>query len=142
MVDAPPVPLEYKAGMDVRFSDCDQYGHVNAALYLDYVSSARWAYLRKEFSMGLEAFSARDLGFYLTESKVCYKKQISEVNRIMVRSRTISETYTRMVVSFEITSEDEKLLYADGNMTFVIMDLKRQRPRKLPDWAFKYFYLL
>ena len=32
--------------IDVRFRDCDEFGHVNNAVYFTYLEEARWAFLR------------------------------------------------------------------------------------------------
>lgn len=140
LVDSPP--LIYEAAVSVRFSDFDFYGHVNASRYLDFVSCSRWSFLYERFQVGPEYFYQENLGFYVLNSSIQFKKAITRLGNIWVTSFTEEQSFSTMGVAFSITSSEKDVEYASGNFRFAIMDLDKQKPKKLPIWAQKYFYHL
>ena len=39
--------FRFRHRLQVRFRDCDIFGHVNNAVYFTYMEEARWAYWRE-----------------------------------------------------------------------------------------------
>src|SRR5204862_743006 len=69
--------------LEVRFRDCDPMGHVNNAVYLTYLESARFAWWRSAFGpLGL-----KEHGFILARIEIDYRKPAVPGDRLLIRLR-------------------------------------------------------
>ncbi len=63
-------PWRFEHELEVRFRDCDPMGHVNNAVYLTYLESARFAWWRSAFGpLGL-----KEHGFIVARVEIDYRK--------------------------------------------------------------------
>lgn len=134
-------PLTYNETVDVRFSDLDLYGHVNSKNYIDFVSTSRLIYLAKTFGVSMEQLAEKGFGFYLTKSTVNYKRPITGLQRVRTKS-FVEEIRDEKIfnVKFEMMTEDESRVFADGYLEFTVVDLHSKRASPAPDWFLQYFF--
>ena len=130
----------YSHELHTRFSDFDIYGHVTASKYLEFVSSSRWLFLEKAFQMSPASFVDKNLGFYLSSSQVHFLKPIDKPQTISVESFAVKRSFTSIETNFEIRSKHKETLFSNGSFQLVCMNLNKQKPQKIPEWAFKYFF--
>ena len=130
----------YDTLTDVRFSDYDPYGHVNARNYLDLVLASRWRYAQTALGVTADDFIRGGLGFFLIRSEIDYLKPIERAYTVHVTSHVTAAAGVRLRIPFAIEDAERKVVHCRGLLTFAIMDLEAQRPCALPDWTEKYFF--
>ena len=137
---APANPVIYETLVDLRFSDFDPYGHLNAPKYLDLVLSSRWKYKQKAFDITQKDYQERGLGFYLMRSEIDFKKSVENSGEVLVRSHVEELKEPKFRVDFEIRDTSGEILHAAGNLTFVIINIKSGRPTRMPEWCLPYLF--
>jgi YbgC/YbaW family acyl-CoA thioester hydrolase len=133
-------PIRYSSLLAVRFADLDPYGHVNSSHYLDYVISARWAFARDHLSVTYRTMIEKKVGFYLANATMHFKRPIAGGGSIVASSHVEQIVDGRLIVPYEIRSENEAILHSDGVLEFVVIDLNTSRPISCPDWARELFF--
>ena len=133
-------PLQYESEIVVRFADLDPYGHVNATNYLDYVISGRWLYAKEQLGVTADDFIKKNVGFFMTESRVEYRRSINGVQRLFVTSFVSKIDGHFKYVSFRIQDSDRSKTFCSGELKFAIMDLATMKTQSMPDWVKKYFF--
>jgi acyl-CoA thioester hydrolase len=110
----------------VRFRDLDGMGHVNNAVYLTYMESARLAYF-KERGLGDNPLE----GMILARAEVDFRSPIELGEQIEVGTR-IGKVGTK---SFELEQETraDGRLAAEGRFVIVAYDYTLNRSREIPE---------
>lgn len=125
---AEPKPL-FRMPLDLRWSDCDAFNHVNNARYLTYLEEAR---IRWFAARGVPLIT-KDHYPVVVQSLLNYKMPITYPSDVVVELFLEREGNTSVTVAHRIASSDGSKLYCDGNVVVVILDGKTHRPIKLPD---------
>ena len=99
---------------DVAFRDLDGLGHVNNAVYLSYVESARLAYMQEV----LGPLELEELGI-VADVKISFRSPAA-----------LGET--SLVFDFEVRGGDGRLV-AEGSTVHVAFDYGVQRPVPVPE---------
>ena len=111
---------------DVRFSDLDVNGHLNNVAYLEFLESARVAYIRRLYPEGDPA----SFGILIAEMKISYRSPGHFGERIdtMLRPDALGRTSFR--ADFEMRVGERPL--ADGYSVQVVYDRGARRPAPIP----------
>jgi acyl-CoA thioester hydrolase len=112
----------------VRFNDLDGMGHVNNAVFMTYMESARLAYFK---SLGLGRNPLE--GMILARAEVDFRSAIELGEEVEVGTRT-GQIGTK---SFELEQEvrADGRLAAEGRFVIVAYDYEAGRSRELPsEW--------
>jgi acyl-CoA thioester hydrolase len=111
----------------VEFRDLDALGHVNNAVYLSYVESARLGY----FQEVLGPLELEDLGI-VAEARIAFRASafLGETLAVGIRAAGIGGKSIRF--EFEIHGEDGRLV-ADGSTVHVTFDYETRRSIRVPD---------
>ena len=136
----PRQPIIYAGSYDVRFSDLDPYGHMNAKHYLDVVTTTRLQYSERVLGQSMIEVAARGVGFFLVSCSQKFRKPISGMETIKATSFVDQTRGASFTVVYKITSLDETVIYSDGTLDFAVIDLKTQRPMLTPDWIMALFF--
>ena len=123
-------PIIYTYDVDVRFSDLDPYGHVNLRNYLDIVTTSRFLYLENILSVPMAEFAKEGIGFYAAKANQEFLAPITGMKTVRVRSLVEKVEGARLYVSYEMFDVATATLFSSGNIEFMVMDLKTQRPVK------------
>ena len=114
---------------EVEFRDLDGLGHVNNAVYLSYVESAKVAYLREV----LGATQLEELGI-VADAKISFRSpaffgEVLDVGMRVGRVGTKSLTF-----EFEFRGPDGRLV-AEGSSVHVAFDYSTRTPAEVPrEW--------
>lgn len=81
--------MNYETHIIVRGYEMDSYGHVNNAVYLNYVEQCRWEILR-ELNL-IEMFKEQGLLMVVTESKLRYAQEAKVFDKLIVKTRMLLE---------------------------------------------------
>lgn len=132
MEDTRAVQWANETGIEVRSYELDSFGHVNHAVFLNYLEYGRFELLR---AVGLppESLPERGLGVYVVRLEIDYLKEARVGDRLLVRSRAGEFRRTAMVLVQEIVraAEPETVL-AQARVTAVWVGSDR-RPTRVPD---------
>jgi acyl-CoA thioester hydrolase len=112
---------------DVAFRDLDGLGHVNNAIYLSYVESARLAYMQEV----LGALELEELGI-VADVKISFRSPASLGETLEVGQRVSRVGETSLVFDFEIRGGDGRLV-AEGSTVHVAFDYGMRRPVPVPE---------
>jgi len=117
----------------VRGYELDSFGHVNNAVYLNYMEQARWELLRDAGT--LDHF--RDNGVFLvvTEVSVRYVKEARVFDALLVRTRVAREA-PYVVFHHEIDGEGTGRTVARGWARTLLVDRERV-PCDFPEELFR-----
>jgi len=116
--------------IQVRFADLDVNRHVNNVAYFTYMEQARVDWLK---NTGMQT-TLKGEGPVVVQASCNYRKVIPFVDALDVRlyvgpaGRTSFPTYYELV-----STEDENLIYADGQAIMVWTDRRAGTSRPVPD---------
>ncbi len=121
-------PWRFTHADEVRFSDLDVNGHLNNVAFLEFLESARVAYLRGLYPEGDPSRSS--FGIVIAELKISYRSPGHFGERIETVLRPDALGRTSFRLDFEMRV-GERLL-ADGYSVLVIYDREERRPTSIP----------
>ena len=115
MVSAEP----HRTDIKVRSYECDSYGHVNNAVYLNYLEAARHDLLA---SVGLDYAALRAAGHGLVVARIDirYRRPVVEGDTLAVYSRPIKRLRIGGVMEQRVLKDDE--VVAEAEVTWVSID--------------------
>ena len=114
--------------LTVRSYECDSYGHVNNAVYLNYLELARHELLA---AIGMDFAAVRAAGFGLVVARIDirYRRPAVERDSLAILSRAGKRLRVGGIIAQRILRNDE--LIAEADVTWVSID-KRGRAAPLP----------
>jgi len=120
--------MESRCTILVRSYECDSYGHVNNAVYLNYLEVARRAYLRDN---GISIPELRSSGRALVVARVSieYRLPATTDEVLVVLTRPVRKGRVGGVLLQRIVRDGQTV--AEAEVTWVCVDA-RGRPARLP----------
>jgi acyl-CoA thioester hydrolase len=115
--------------LQVRFRDCDLFGHVNNAVYFTYMEEARWAYWRE-----LSGDSQARVPLILARTECDFIRPLQPGERIAVWLGTTCIGRTSVSMDCEMLDERGDLV-AKGKAVMVTYDYASAKPMPVPDWC-------
>lgn len=112
-----------EAYLTVRTYECDSYGHVNNAVYLNYLEYGRMAVLEKN---GFSLAKLKQMGAIIVVRRIeiDYKAPAREGDRLVVRTYLKDHNKMKGIFSQEILKEPDLTLLAKADVTWVFTDLQ------------------
>jgi len=124
--------MRHEHRLTVQSWQCDANGHVNNAVYLNYLESARVAFLRVA---GASYRELRERGFGLVVARICidYRGEAVMEDPLVIVTEPLKKRVTGGIFRQTVYREDtgERRLIADAEVTWVCVDA-RGRPTRLP----------
>jgi acyl-CoA thioester hydrolase len=120
-----------ECSLQVRTYECDSYGHVNNANYLNYLEFARYELLK---SIGFDYPKAIRSGYgvYIARIEIDYKKSAIADDRLTIKTWPIKKGAASGILAQEICRGDE--LLTEAKVTWAFVNAKGM-PTKLPaEW--------
>ncbi|HTJ13257.1 MAG TPA: acyl-CoA thioesterase [Dinghuibacter sp.] len=96
----------------VRFNDCDPFGHLNNARYLDYCLDAREDHLREHYGVDLKEWATRGIGFVVNRHEIRYLRPANYNERVCVQSMVIGLADTWLTVEMSLWDDAHRQLKA------------------------------
>jgi acyl-CoA thioester hydrolase len=112
---------------DVAFRDLDGLGHVNNAVYMSYVESARLAYMQEV----LGPLELDELGI-VADVKISFRSPAHLGEKLALSHRVSRVGETSLVFDFEVRGGDGRLV-AEGTTVHVAFDYGVRRPVPVPE---------
>jgi acyl-CoA thioester hydrolase len=114
--------------VQVRFRDLDALGHVNNAVYLTYLESARIAYWFHVTGTS----TLQDLGMILARVEVDYRSPASLGETLAVSVRCVSIRRASFTMGFEVRETGGGRLVAEARKVLVHYDYAAGKSEPLP----------
>ena len=91
----------------VRFQDCDPYGHLYNARYLDYFMNAREDQLMNVYQFDIYGIGMTEgLGWVVAQNQIAYLQPALLMEKLEITSRLIEFSPKTITVEFEMFNED------------------------------------
>jgi acyl-CoA thioester hydrolase len=120
--------MKTECSLTVRTYECDSNGHVNNAVYLNYLEHARYEYLR-DIGFDYNAAVAAGYGIYIARLEIEYKKPAFTDDRLTVISWPVKKGAVSGTIAQEIYRGDE--LLTNAKVTWAFVD-SRGVPSRIP----------
>lgn len=113
----------------IRFADCDPFGHLNNARYLDYFMNAREDHLRESYQFDIPTWMDKTgFAWVVKEHKIQYLRPAKVNEWVQISSAIIYQTTHDNIVEFGMWDESGKKLKCLMWSNFQYIDMKRMRP--------------
>lgn len=89
----------------IRFSDCDLFGHLNNARYIDYFLNAREDHLKAYYNINLEGFYKQGLSWFVAGHEILYLRPARYNERVVIHSAIIHVSNDVLWVELKMTDE-------------------------------------
>lgn len=120
--------MMYETKLSVRTYECDSYGHVNNANYLNYLEYARWDFL-KQIGFDNEAILEGGYAVYVARIEIDYKKSARADDELVIRSWAIKKGAVSGIIQQQIVRGED--IIAEAKVTWAFVD-RDGMPTKLP----------
>jgi acyl-CoA thioester hydrolase len=121
-----------ECSLQVRSYECDSYGHVNNANYLNYLEFARYEHLK---DVGFDYVKAVEAGYglFIARIEIDYIKPAITDDVLTIKSWPIKKGAVSGVISQEIRRGGDILIKA--KVTWAFVNAKTGMPVKIPpEW--------
>jgi acyl-CoA thioester hydrolase len=123
--------MHTECSLQVRTYECDSYGHVNNANYLNYLELARYEFL-KDVNFDYPAMIRAGYGVYVALVEINYKKSAVADDILLIKSWPVKKGAVSGVIAQEIWRGEDLLV--DAKVTWAFVD-SRGMPVKIPkEW--------
>ena len=120
-----------KCTLQVRTYECDSYGHVNNANYLNYLEFARYEFLR-DVGFDYLAMIKAGYGVYVARIEIDYKKPAVTDDDLLIKSWPIKKGAVSGVLTQQIWRGEDLLV--EAKVTWAFVDSKGMPTKIPPEW--------
>jgi acyl-CoA thioester hydrolase len=121
--------MEHKCPVSVRSYECDSYGHVNNAVYLNYLEYARHQFL-KDISLSIDEMRAAGHAVWVAEIRIKYIKPAVTDDRLEIFTAPLKKSGLSGVLGQRILRGADTI--AEAEVKWVSVDTQG-RPTPLPE---------
>ena len=121
----------YNCKLTVRTYECDSYGHVNNANYLNYLEYARCELLR-EADFDYNAMVKAGYGIYVARIEIDYKMPAVTDDELTIKSWPEKKGAVSGVIAQEVWRGED--LLAKARVTWAFVDSKGMPTKIPPQW--------
>lgn len=125
----------------VRFQDCDPFGHLNNARYVDYFMNARTDQLLAAYDFNLFAVG-NSLGssWVVSKTQIAFWRPALLMETVRLQTRLIWATPRQLVVEGIMLDESGQHMKAVAWVEFTFVSLANGRPTSHPDDLMQLFH--
>src|SRR5437868_6257218 len=122
----------------VRFQDCDPFGHLNNARYVDYFMNARMDQVAEHYGLQLVQEATQE-SWVVSKSQLAFLAPARLAERVRIRTRVIHFSERNLVVEGLMLSDDGQRLKAVLWLEFTYISLTSGRPVTHPEHLMQLF---
>lgn len=111
----------------VRFHDCDMFGHLNNARYLDYMINARQDHLKDTYNFDYNSYYKTNLGWVISYHEIQYLKPAYFEENVSIQSSLLSVDNETLYVEIVMMNEAKSHLKAILRSKLTFINLKTAR---------------
>jgi len=123
--------MENVCKLTVRTYECDAYGHVNNAVYLNYLEHGRHSFL-KAAGFDYAAVMAAGYGLYVARVEIDYKRSAIFDDELRISSKAIKKGAVSGIMHQTIHRGDE--LIVEAKVTWAFVDANGTPTRIPKEW--------
>ncbi|WP_118972217.1 acyl-CoA thioesterase [Taibaiella koreensis] len=116
----------------IRFADCDPFGHLNNARYLDYFLHAREEHLEQAYQLNLADHYKKGLSWVVGGHQVSYLKPAAYRERVCISSMLIGADANSLLVEMMMTDAARAQLKSLLWTRFIPVDIQSGKRREHP----------
>ncbi|GGE99902.1 acyl-CoA thioesterase [Hymenobacter cavernae] len=118
----PALPQTPETMHRIHFQDCDPFGHLNNARYLDYFLNAREDHVLEHYALNMTELATKSgAGWVVAKHHLAYLRPANHGENVLIRSQIIHFDNSNLVVEMQMRDETgsrlKALLWAE--MAFV-----------------------
>lgn len=117
----------------VRFGDCDPFGHLNNARYVDYFINAREDHLKESYGIHISDFAAQGITWLVGRHEISYLRPASYSEVVFITSSVIQATADVLLVEMIMMDEKQTHLKAFMWSKFIPINIKTGRKDQHPE---------
>ncbi len=122
--------LAHVERIPVRWGDMDAMGHVNNTVYFRYMEQARISWFD---ALIPEGEGWQSTGIVIANASCNYKRPITYPGTVEVRLYVGPPGRSSVPTHYELRIDGDPVPYADGDAAVVFIDLKKQKPARIPE---------
>lgn len=96
----------------IRFSDCDLFGHLNNARYIDYFMNAREDHLKNAYNLTLTEYHQKGVSWVVTGHEIAYLRSAVYDERVTIETSLLLAEPDSLFVELLMTDEAKSHLKA------------------------------
>lgn len=124
------VPL---SAYTIRFADCDLFGHLNNARYLDYFLQAREEQLQEFYGLNLATYYKQGLGWLVGSHQISYLSAATYQEQVNISSRLIAVAPDSLLVEMQLLNKDQTQLKSLLWTRFIPVNIQTGRRQDHPE---------
>jgi len=110
-----------------RFQDCDPYGHLYNAKYIDYFMNAREDQVLDAYGLNIYELGTTDgLGWVVSQNQIAYFQPVNIMERVAITTRIIEVGPRAMTVEFQMLNPHNDSVKAFMWTRFVHFNLRKR----------------
>ena len=114
----------------IRWGDMDAMGHVNNTVYFRYMEQARISWFD---ALVPEDEAWKSTGIVIANASCNFKRPFNYPGTVEIKVFTGALGGSSVPTFYEMRLENEETIYADGEATVVFIDMKTQKPVRIPE---------
>jgi len=139
-MNAIPLAAELESQAWIDFQDCDPFGHLNNARYLNYFMRARAEQLKASYGFDLYAHTAETgNGWVVAQTHLAYLIPAKYNETVTIKTRLLHYDLFRLVPEAYMLSQDGKRVHALGWIEFIYVNIAKGRPVKYDEALQRFF---
>ncbi len=123
---------EPQSNYTVRFSDCDLFGHLNNARYLDYFLNAREDHLKDYYQLDLVTFYQQGIGWVVGSHEINYLKPAKYNEKVTIKSSLIRANDQYLLVELQMMNAEHTEVKAIMWTRFIPVSVKTGKRENHP----------
>lgn len=116
----------------IRFSDCDLFGHLNNARYLDYFLNAREDHLKAHYQMSLTDFYKKGTSWLVGSHEINYLKPAMYNEEVVISSALIKASAQSLLVEMQMMNMAQTEIKAVMWTRFIPVNVKTGKRENHP----------
>jgi acyl-CoA thioester hydrolase len=120
-----------ECSLQVRSYECDSYGHVNNANYLNYLEFARYEFL-KSIGFDYPKVIGSGYGMYVARIEIDYKKAAFTDETLVIRSWPVKKGAVSGIIAQRILRGED--IIVEAKVTWAFVDSKGVPTRVPKEW--------
>ena len=135
-----PLLKELESTALVRFQDCDPFGHLNNARYIDYFMNARQDQLARDYGFDIFGVARQtNEGWVVSKTQIAYLAPARMTETVRIRTRLIHISDSTLVVEGLMLDQDATQLKSVAWIEFTFVSLSSgRRVQHSPDFMQKF----
>jgi len=122
--------LAHVERMAIRWGDMDAMGHVNNTVYFRFMEQARISWFN---ALVPEREAWKSTGIVIVNASCNYKRAITYPGTVEIRLLVGEPGGSSVPTFYELRVDDDPVPYADGAAVVVFVDMKAQKPVRIPE---------